>query len=658
MNNQLNKILDLIKKKDLIAAKELCYQVKNLEDNFHFQNTFGYLLYEFGEINEAIKKWQSTVKMNPKYFYAYSNLGNAFEKKGEFDMAVQNFNKAIKINPDYFEAYYGLGNVQFKMFKLEDALSNLDKAIQLRPSYLPALKSKLMLLTKMDRNQEALELLNILISNNPADADLLFSKGQLLSDLGRKNEAITSYKNTYLLDQNFPFILGYLVEAKLDNFEWTNINQEFEEIKKKITKQDEVCPPLIISYFCDSPELQGMAAKISNKKKNKSKTRDFNFDKEKKTINIGYFSADFRDHPVSHLLTSIIEKHDRSKFKIFGFYYGKINNKDDLYHNRIKNAFDKFYEIDNLSDDRVKEICNELKIDIAIDLMVHTGGTEYRPDIFVGKCAPIQINFLGYPGTSGSSHFDYIVADKTIIPEKHKKFYSEKIIYLPNSYQPSELNRPISENKSFSKESLNLPQDKFIFCCFNAQKKITPEIFDTWSNILSKCDESILWLMNVGKMAEKNLKNEIKKRNINPNRLIFADKIPIKEHRARLKFADLFLDTFPYNAHTTCNDALWAGVPVLTMIGESFPSRVAASLLNTSNLNELVKNSLKEYEQMALKIANNPKYLNELKNKIFKFKNKNPLFNSDLFTNNLEKSFDLAMKRFNNNLKPDHLIIE
>ena len=658
MDNQLNKILDLIKKKNLIAAKELCYQVKNLEDNFHFQNTFGYLLYEFGETNEAIKKWQSTVKMNPKYFYAYSNLGNAFEKIGEFNKAVQNFNKAIKIKPDYFEAYYGLGNVQFKMFKLEDALSNLDKAIQLRPSYLPALKSKVMLLTKMNRNQEALQLLNILISSNLADAELLFSKGQLLSDLGRKNEAITSYKNTYLLDQNFPFTLGYLVEATLNNCEWENIQEEFEEIKIKLAKQEEVCPPLMISNFCDSPELQSIAAKIWNKKNDKNIAREFNIDKKKKTINVGYFSADFRDHPVSHLLTNIIEKHDRTKFKIFGFYHGSINNNEDLYHNRIKNAFDKFYDIKNLSDEQVKDLCDELKIDIAIDLMIHTGGTECRPGIFIGKCAPIQINFLGYPGSSGLSHFDYIIADKTIIPEKHKKFYSEKVIYLPNSYQPSELDRPVSEDKGFSKKSFNLPDDKFIYCCFNTQKKIIPEVFDTWSNILSRYDQSILWLMNIGKIAEKNLKNEIKKRNMDPNRLIFADKIPIKEHRARLKFADLFLDTFPYNAHTTCNDALWAGVPVLTMIGDSFPSRVAASLLNTSNLNELIKNSLEEYEETALKIANNQKYLNELKNKIIQFKNKNPLFNSELFTKNLEKSFDLVMKRFKNNLKPDHLIIE
>ncbi len=658
MNNQLNKILDLIKKKDLVAAKELCYQAKNLEDNFHFQNTFGYLLYEFGEINEAIKKWELTAKMSPKYFYAYNNLGNAFEKIGEFNKAIQNFNKAIKIKPNYFEAYYGLGNVQFKMSKFDEALSTLDKAIQLKPNYQPALNSKLMLLRKMRLNKEALETLNLLISNNPTDAGLLFSKGQLLSELGRKNEAITSYKNTYLLDQNFPFSLGYLVEAKLDNCEWENIQQEFEEIKKKLARQEEVCPPLVISNFCDSPELQSVAAKIWNKKNNEHNTREFKIDNEKKTINVGYFSADFRDHPVSHLLTNIIEKHDRTKFKIFGFYHGSINNNEDLYHNRIKNAFDKFYDIKNLSDDRVKEICVELKIDIAIDLMIHTGGTQSRPGIFVGKCAPIQINFLGYPGSSGSNHYDYIVADRTIIPEKHKKFYSEKVIYLPNSYQPSELDRPVSEDKGFSKKSFNLPDDKFIYCCFNTQKKIIPEVFDTWSNILSRYDQSILWLMNIGKIAEKNLKNEIKKRNMDPNRLIFADKIPIKEHRARLKFADLFLDTFPYNAHTTCNDALWAGVPVLTIIGDSFPSRVAASLLNTSNLKELVKNSLEEYEDMAIKIANNPKYLNELKNKIIQFKNKNPLFNSDLFTRNLEKSFDLAMIRFNNNLKPDHLIIE
>ena len=658
MDIRLNKILDLIKKKDLISAKELCYQAKNLEDNSHFQNTFGYLLYESGEIDEAIKKWQTTIKIDPNYFYAFNNLGNAYVKKGELNKAEDNFKKAIEIKPDYFDACYSLGDAQFKMSKFDDALLNLDKAINLRPGYEPALRSRLMLLRKMSRDKEALVTLNNLISINPTDAELLFSKGQLLSNLGRKNEAITSYKNTYLLDQNFPFILGYLVEAKLANCEWQNINQEFEEIKRKLSKQEKVCPPLIISNFCDSPDLQSLAAKIWNKKNERSEIIDFNIDDRKETINVAYFSADFRDHPVSHLLTNIIEKHNRSKFKIYGFYFGSMHNEKDIYYNRIKKAFDKFYEINNLNDNHVIELCRKLKIDIAIDLMVHTGGTEYRPDIFVKKCAPIQINFLGYPGTSGSNHYDYIIADKTIIPEKHKKFYSEKVIYLPNSYQPSELNRPVSEDKNLSKKDFNLPEDKFIFCCFNTQKKIIPEVFDTWANILSKCHKSVFWLMNVGKIAENNLKTEIEKRNINSNRLFFADKLPIKEHRARLRFADLFLDTFPYNAHTTCNDALWAGVPVLTIIGDSFPSRVAASILNTSNLNELIKNSLKEYEEMAVKIANDPEYLKELKNKISKFKRKNPLFNSELFAKNLEKSFDLVVDRYKNNLKPDHMIIE
>ena len=285
--------------------------------------------------------------------------------------------------------------------------------------------------------------------------------------------------------------------------------------------------------------------------------------------------------------------------------------------------------------------------------MCHTGDYN-RFSLFLERLAPIQINFLGYPGTSGSNNLDYIVADKILIEPDEQKFYSEKVIYLPDTYQPNENNKNISNN-IVKKENFDLPEDKFVFCCFNSHQKINPTIFDAWIYILKKTENSVLWLLKDNNFSQNNLKLLIEKNGIDPNRLIFAEHLKMEDHLQRIKFADLFLDTFPYNAHTTCSDALRVGIPVLTLKGNSFASRVAASLLNTINLNELIVTNIEDYKKLAIKIYNEKNYLDEIKNKIAINKKKSNLFKVEIYTKNIEKAYKKVYQNYLEGIKPQNL---
>jgi predicted O-linked N-acetylglucosamine transferase (SPINDLY family) len=367
--------------------------------------------------------------------------------------------------------------------------------------------------------------------------------------------------------------------------------------------------------------------------------------KPNKKIRIGYYSADYYEHATSYLIAELIELHDKSKFEIFGFSFGP--DKDDKMRKRISKAFDQFIDVNLKSDKEVAQLSRDLKIDIAVDLK---GFTQFsRFGIFVERCAPIQVNYLGHPGTLGADCIDYIIADKVLIPQKNQKDYSEKIIYLPHCYQVNDSNKKISD-KVFTKKELGLPEDGFVFCCFNQSYKITPYVFDIWMRLMKRIDGSILWLIKDSDIGVNNLKKEAQKRGVEPDRIIFADKMSNDEHLARHRLADLFIDTFPYTAHTTCSDALWSSLPVVTRIGQSFASRVSASLLTAIGLSELITKTEKEYEELTFKIANNKSLLNEIKKKLTKNKPIKSLFNTKLFTKNIESAFVIMHERYHSNI--------
>ncbi len=646
MTEKINEILELIKKSNFEEAAKKCKEIENkFSNNAELLHTYGFVFYNLKKYEQAIEQWKKAIIISPKFVFALNNIGNALSKINKSDEAINYLNEALKIDPSFFESYYTLSEIFFKKQDYEKSLINIDRALDLRPDNLPTIKIKIELLLKLNKKKDLLKFLDDAIKHYPDNAELYNNKAKILSELGLKTQSSNTYKTVYMLDPNFPYVLGHIVNDKLINCIWTEIGKDFEEIRKKMDQEKEVADPFLISTLFDSPDLQYKAAKVWIKQYPiLDEKKKFEISNNSTKIKLGYYSTDFRDHPVGHLISKMLETHNKSKFDIYGFYLSKKQKDNDRYYLRIKKIFKEFYDVSDMSDKEIVLLSKKLKIDIAIDLVAHTGDDDSKFGIFLNNCAPIQINFLGYPGTSGSDKIDYIIADRTVIPEKNKKHFTEKIIYLPGSYQPSEKDRLVSK-RNFTKKDLNLPENDFIFCCFNSNKKILPNILDLWSQILKRVPDSILWLISENDQFQTNLKSEFAKKKIDPERIIFSKKVPIDEHLNRIKNADLFLDTFPYNAHTTCSDSLWAGVPLVTIEGQSFQSRVASSLLKSSGLDEFITKNENEYLEKAIFFATNKNHLKNLKSKLIESRNENPIFDNLSFTKNIEKAYSLVLEK-------------
>ena len=382
----------------------------------------------------------------------------------------------------------------------------------------------------------------------------------------------------------------------------------------------------------DNPKNHLQRAKLFFDKKYRRVSKDIAYVPKKK-IRIGYFSADFRKHAVMYLIKGLFNLHNKDQFDI---YIYSLTSKEDELTDELKKNINVFKNLSDISDENAALIAREDSLDIAVDLMGYT--KNMRLSIFSFRVAPIQISYLGYPGSTGADCIDYLIADKVIIPDKFKKFYSEKVIHMPNCYQCNDINRKTSK-KEFRKNQLGLPENVFVFACFNANNKITSNEFDIWMSLLKKIKNSVLWLYKSNNYSAINLKKESEKRGVESSRIIFADRVSNEDHLSRIKCADLFLDTFNYNAHTTASDALWSGVPVITKQGKSFSARVCSSLLTSLNLEELIVKDNVEYEEKAFSIATNSTYLKDLKYRLKQSRTKSSLFDTNEFTENLEKIY-------------------
>ena len=648
MSKELNDLLSLFKEKKYSLAEKKCSNlIKKIKPNYEIFNIYAVILFELNKYDEAIIYWKKTLELNPKYHFGYNNLGNVFLKKNEFKQALDCYDKAIGIKPDYHEAYHNKGNVFSKMNDAQNAIKSFDKAIQIKSDYLPALKSRNSFYFNQKKFDKALIELDKLMIYEPDNVDFYIQKADIFGELNRHEEAIKIYQMAYDLNPNHPFLLGDMIHAKTKICDWNNIDHDLKNLEDNILKKNKSSAPYAATTLFDSPKLIFEAAKVwqaqfKYEKNNSPKFIRKNINK----IKLGFYSADFRTHAMGHLMVQMLESHDKTLFELHGFYFGPPLDDNDLLQKRILKCFDSFNNINNQNDESVVNLSKKMEIDIAIDCMCHTGNRN-RFGIFLRKLAPIQINFLGYPGTSGSKLFDYIVADKVVIPEKNQKYYSEKIIYLPDTYQANEDTKKVSD-KNLTRETFGLPLDKFVFCSFNSNHKVNHKTFNLWMKILSKNFNSVLWIMSESDLASRNLKIKASEKGIDPERLIFAKHMPLDEHLKRLQLADLALDTFPYNAHTTCSDALRVNLPILTLKGESFASRVAASLLNSINVTELITNSEAEYEELALKISNSKEYLENIKSKIKQNKLSSNLFNSKTYTKNIEKAYSIAFQNFIN----------
>ena len=632
--------------------------------NLDYLNHYGLALRAANQPDAAIKSFQQAVLLQPKDLDIQLNLGNTFLSVNRFEEAAGYYRRVLRVFPkkdDVKDALChclsSLGNQAHAIGHFIQAEACFQEALQLTPQDAALLYNLGNAQRELGKPAEAAKQYQKAIQLNPNDADAYNNLGNVQRELGQLDLATTHYEKALALNPQLYHAKVHLVHQKQHMCDWQGLNHDITEIRHWVTTQPsaQISPFAFLAMPSTTAEEQKICANnwVNNRYapliqhgKQLHFTHPTNHAHQK--IRIGYLSADFRLHPLAFLVTELIELHDRNQFEIIAFSYG-VNDKSSA-RKRLEKAFDQFHDIRHLSEiDAAKKIhaCN---IDILVDL---TGFTQTsRSGIAALRPVAINVNWLGFPGTMGSTEngplFDYILTDHFITPPDAAANYAEKLALLPHSYQPNDRKRPVG--KAPARQDCLLPENAFVFCCFNQSFKITPDVFVVWMRLLKAVPNSVLWLLECNTWAKQNLMREAAAHGIVAERLIFAPRVSIADHLARHVHADLFLDTLPYNAHTTCSDALWMGLPVLTCVGQTFAARVAGSLISAAGLPELLTNSLEEYEEKARNFAQNPALLTPIKLKLLAEKTTSALFDTAKFTQALEQTYQKMHQE--NKLKP------
>ena len=651
-------------------------------------NAISSILSEINDPNISINYYKKIIESSPLLYIVHFNLGIAYQELNFTDEAINSYKKALHLHPRFADAYLNLGLILEDSENSADALINLEKAIEIEPDNSVILNNLGITLKSLERIDESINYFEKAIEFAPDDSSIYYNLGITLRELNQIDAAIKNFEKAISLDPNnselyfhfgeannliknhakalnalekaysinpdIEFLLGSIVNTKMNLCIWDDFYNNLNILSNKISNNEEAITPFPLLALIDDPKIQLQASQIYANLNFPQSNSFFPINPymNHEKIRIGYFSADFHNHPTMHLMVELFELHDRDKFEIFGFSFGP--NQQDRWRQRVSSSFNKFIDVSLKSDKEITSLSRKMEIDIAINLGGYTQSA--RTGVFANFAAPIQVNFLGFPGTMGAKYIDYIVADHSLITSENEKHFSEKIVYMPNSYQSNLSVREIS-NKILSRQELGLPENGFIFSCFNSIHKITPQTFESWMRILKSVDGSVLWLYGNNDDANSNISKTVSKLGVDKNRIIFAKNLPIEEHLNRISKAQLFLDTLPYNAHTTASDALRVGVPVLTLIGNSFASRVAASLLNAVNMPELITNTRQQYESLAIELALDSEKLEGIKSKLVNNLPRAALFNCQTFTDNLELAFDKMHQRSQLELKPDHIVV-
>jgi protein O-GlcNAc transferase len=591
---------------------------------------------------------------DPQNPTALELMGVVYGKQNQLEESLFFFKKCLQYTPGSYSLFFNSAKALHELKRYNEAIEYHKKAIQFDiRNYEPWLNYGLSL-AALQRWDDALECYEVALMLKPDLAPAWFNKGVAYNSMQQYQNALDSYRVYSSLDVRKGFTWGLIFMLQMRLCNWLEYDDILLKIEQGLVINKSIADPYPI-LLIDKPLLALKAAEIySNDLYPLISREGIGQGYSHQKMRIGYFSADFRDHPVAQLIAELFELHDRSRFELYAFSL-RDPDQDNAIRSRIKNSFEHFYEVENKTDQEIAQLARDLEIDIAINL---GGYTQFeRTGIFACRAAPIQVNYLGYPGTMGASYIDYIVADPTVIPISHQEFFSEKVVYLPDVYLPNDRKRQIS-TKVFTRAQLGLPDQGFVFCCFNNNFKINPSVFDGWARILSQVPGSVLWLRDCSLKVKENLIYEASLRDIEEKRLIFADRIvETSEHLARHAHADLFLDTFPYNAHTTASDALWAGLPVLTRIGQTFASRVAASLLQAIDLSELITKTQEDYELLAVELATHPEKLQEIKEKLKINRLTKPLFDAERYTIHLEAAYLKMYERYRADLRPEHIFV-
>jgi protein O-GlcNAc transferase len=618
----------------------------------HFDATrlLGLTMYQQGRHTEGYALISEALKADPNSPQAYFDQGlvlHALNRSGE---SLASYTRAIELNPKFAEAFFNRGNVLLHLRRHEQALDSYDRAVTIRPNYVNALNGRGNALRDLNRSEEAIASYDRALAIKPDDAAAIFNRAIGLMAIRYYEQAILDFERLLSMGTAKEHVRGHLLHCRMHSCDWRSYWLDTSLVIDNVRAKKRCIDPFELLSVSGSEADHLLCSRLYVKKECPRSTlpiwcgERYRHDR----IRVAYLSSDFHDHPTAFLTAGLFEQHDRARFETIAVSFGPDHQTG--MRARIRNAFEHFHDVARMSDREVADLLRNLEVDIAVDLKGFTERS--RPRILAFRPSPIQVSYLGYPGTMGTDYIDYLIADRIVIPESQFGYYTEKVVYLPDSYQVNDSKRRIAE-RTPSRIEVGLPEAGFVFCSFNNPYKITPTVFDIWMRLLSEVDESVLWLLKSNEGVAHNLRREAADRGITPERLAFAPFIGSEDHLARFRLADLFLDTLPCNAHTTASDALWAGLPVLTCLGSAFAGRVGASVLNAAGLPDLISRSLEEYEELALRLATDENALSAIKDRLRINRSTCALFDTDRFSRHIEAAYTTMWERYQDGKVPE-----
>ena len=597
-----------------------------------------------GNAADASRVFDDVLVRDPNNAAALYSLALIRHQHNDHAGALAMIERGVAAAPVYPPMHFVYGAILQAAGRKEAALASYDEALRLQPGYTEVLINSGALLRDMMRHLEALDRFNQVLLINPDHIGALANCAIMLTEFKQGEEAILRFERLLQLAPDFDYGLGLLYYEQLHICDWKNSTTLPQQILEGVQAGKRTCKTLALMAMSDQASDHLTAAKSFGTHMFPQRTDAALWRGERyrhKKIRIAYVSPDLREHPVGHLMAGVFERHDKNRFETYAISLG-VDDGSRL-RARMIAAFDHFIDVRNMGSAQIAQLMREHEIDVAIDLAGYT--SDSRTDVFAYRPVPAQVGYLGYPGTLGVPYMDYILADQYVIPEGDQKYYTEQVVYLPDTYLPTDVSVQISE-RTPTRAECGLPDEGIVFCSFSHDYKISPHLFDIWMRLLDKVPGSVLWLMSRVEISKKNLRKEAEARGIDPARLIFAERVKhVEDHLARYRQADVFLDTHPYNAHTTAADALMAGLPVVTYMGNSFPSRVAGSLLHAIGMTDLITHSLEDYEALVVKLATNPALLADAKARIKANREVYPLFDTERFCRNLEAVYSAMWRK-------------
>jgi predicted O-linked N-acetylglucosamine transferase (SPINDLY family) len=614
----------------------------------------GLALHRQGELAAAERVYREVLDLEPRHFDSVHMLGLVALQTGRIEQGIELVRQAIALNGKVAAAHNNLGKALLDLMRPEQALASFERAIALDATFAEAHANRGNALIALNRSAQALACYQQAIALKPDFAEAHRNCGNVFSRLRRYDEALAAYDRAFAMRPNMPGVEGHRLYAKLHLCDWSHWDAESAHLLASVRGGNASTQPFIGLALPSSPadQLQCARSWVARHFPASAKPLWQGERYRHDRIRVAYLSADFRQHPASTLMAGMFECHDRSRFETTALSFG-VDDRSDL-RQRVKASFERFIDVRTCSDQEIADLVRSLEIDIAVDLMGFT--TDSRTGIFARRPAPVQAHYMGYPGTMAAPYIDYIIADRVVIPDRQRAFYSEKPALLPDSYLVNDARRAIAD-RDFARGELGLPPDGFVFCCFNSSHKITPAMFDCCMRILGQVEGSVLWLLDGSAKTADNLRREARARGVDAGRLLFANRMPPSDHLARHRAADLFLDTLPYNAHTTASDALWAGLPVLTCLGETFAGRVAASVLGAVGVPELIAETPDDYQRLAVGLATDPGRLAAIRAKLAANRLTTPLFDTARFTRQIEAAYTAMHARQQAGLGPDDIVL-